>query len=145
VYYTPGKAMAGNDNADVPTSDAGNGGGGAGAPAKEINFIGNLGVQGLNVVAGKMWRDAPATATGDKDGQRLAASYKYGKFTVAADDSKYNTGSATQDGRSYGVAYSLTDNLSLGATIATAKTTASGKVDEKTEMLALGYLALANS
>jgi hypothetical protein len=107
--------------------------------ANEINFIGNLGVKGLKVVAGRVTQESSTTGY-NVDGQRIAAQYTMGQFTVGVDTNKRDTGTAATEykGKSYGVAYAINDNLSAGYTY--AKTELTGNTnEEKVQIYALGY------
>jgi len=139
---------------------------GAGKSATEVTFRGSLGVKGLDVLVGKKMQDASKPSdTKDLDAQRIAAKYSVGKFTIAADTVKQNiastaasqaiiiddegTGVEVDDidgkdsneikGKSIGIAYSITDNLSIGYTRAEAEISTAGSSDEDTDMVAIGY------
>jgi predicted porin len=73
-----------------------------------------------------------------------------GQFTVAADRIKFEGqagGGTTADvllaselkGTSYGAAYAINKELSIGAYIAKAESDKAGTVDEKTKAVAIGY------
>jgi hypothetical protein len=113
---------------------------------------GDLGVKGLNVLLGVKRQDAEKTVSTakDQDGRRASISYNMGQFTVAADRIKFEGqagGGITADvllaselkGTSYGVAYAINKELSLGAYIAKAESDRAGTVDEKTKAVAIGY------
>jgi hypothetical protein len=109
--------------------------------ATEISFDGDLGVKGLQVFAAKKMQDrANVAGTRDLDGQRLAAKYSTGAFTIAVDQAKLENGTDEFKSSSVGVAYSLSENASIGYTRAKADSTAAAQpLDEKTDMIAIGY------
>ena len=117
LYYTPvGSNTAttdiGNTLTEVAVAD--NSGG------YELTFAGDLGVKGLSVLAGYARADSP-TAGSTIGGQRFAA--------------KYNI--ADTDGRSYGAAYAVNKDVSVGVTYAEAKR--ANVKNEETMLVAIGY------
>lgn len=110
-----------------------------GKKATEITFSGNLGVEGLNVLAGTVMNDKANGATRDGDGHRVAASYTAGGVTVAVDTVTNSNGTDERTGKSVGVAFAASDALSIGVTLAEADTTAASTKDEETKMIAIGY------
>jgi hypothetical protein len=117
--------------------------------ATEITFRGSLGVKGLDVLAGHKMQDRENTAGNvlDRDATRFAAKYSTGAVTVALDHIKTDgTGSATAlagvnelTGKSIGIAYSISDKLSIGYTRAEADSNLAGSKDEDTHLVAVGY------
>jgi len=152
-YYAPNStSIAGNDilNSFKSTQvEAGNN------SQSELLFRGNLGVQGLNVILGRQFNDAPDTQTSttfkDKDGTHYSASYNFGKLTAGverktqegSDTNGAATNSEKRTGKSAGLAYAVTKDLSLGLTYAEGKTdagtTAAPRPDEIVKIIALGY------
>jgi len=103
----------------------------------ELTYIGSLGVNGLSVVAGYARADSP-TSGSKIGGDRLAVKYNIGNLTFALDDVTAKVVNVLDtDGRSYGVAYAINKDLSVGATYAEAKRP--GTKDEETVLVALGY------
>jgi len=113
---------------------------------------GDLGVKGLNVLLGVKRQDAEKTVSTakDQDGRRASISYNMGQFTVAADKIKFEGqagGGTTADtalaseleGTSYGVAFAVNKELSIGAFYAKADSNKAGTVEEKTKGVAIGY------
>ena len=121
--------------------------------AYEFGFRGDFGVKGLTALAFINKSDARDTVTsgGDEKGRRFAATYVTGPFSIAADYVKTEgttTGAAATagqagenvKGRSIGIGYAITPNLTASVTRAKADTNASGRTsDEETDILALGY------
>jgi hypothetical protein len=103
----------------------------------ELTYIGDAGVKGLSIIAGYARADSP-TQGGKIGGQRLAAKYNLGSLTFAIDDvTQKALNLADTDGRSYGVAYAVNKDVSVGITYGEAKRP--GRIDEETVLVALGY------
>jgi hypothetical protein len=134
LYYTPqGSNTATTDigNTLASTALADNNAG------YELTFAGDLGVKGLSVLAGYARADSP-TSGAKIGGDRLAVKYNIGSLTFAFDDATAKVVNVLDtDGRSYGVAYAINKELSVGATYAEAKRP--GTKDEDTVLVALGY------
>lgn len=133
-YYTPqGSNTATTDIGNTLTEAAladNNGG-------YELTFAGDLGVKGLSVLAGYARADSP-TAGANIGGQRLAAKYNIGNLTFAIDDVTAKVVNVLDtDGRSYGAAYAINKDLSVGLTYAEAKR--AGVKNEETMLVAIGY------
>ena len=134
LYYTPvGSNTAttdiGNTLTEVAVAD--NSGG------YELTFAGDLGVKGLSVLAGYARADSP-TAGSTIGGQRFAAKYNIGSLTFAIDDVVAKVVNvADTDGRSYGAAYAVNKDLSVGVTYAEAKR--ANVKNEETMLVAIGY------
>jgi len=148
INYTPSssKAASANDIFNVVNARSV----GQAESAYELNYSGNLGLNGLTVIAG--YTNAQRLAVGnsaDATSTRIGAKYNFGSFTVAADRSRetnmqdMTAFAAAQkiSGDSVGVAYAINKELSVGATYAEAKNdlkTTYPKV-ESTTILAVGY------
>lgn len=123
----------------------------------ELLARGDLGVKGLDALVAYAKQDKPssgatidATAK-DPKGYRAAFKYNFGQVTVAGDyikaEGKNITPAAgattTADheltGKSVGIAYAITPNLSVGYTRSVAETNKSGYADEKVNHYAIGY------
>ena len=103
----------------------------------ELTYIGSLGVNGLSVVAGYARADSP-TAGAKIGGDRIGVKYNLGNLTFAIDDVTAKVvNTLDTDGRSYGVAYAINKDVSVGVTYAEAKRP--GTKDEETVLVALGY------
>ena len=110
---------------------------GDGESSKEVVFRGDLGVKGLDVLLHKNYADSQ-TAGFDVGGKTIGARYNFGNFTVAAQDITKEAATTTTKGRSYGAAYAVNKDLSVGYTYGKAEKTASTQ-DEITHMVAVGY------
>jgi hypothetical protein len=121
--------------------------------AYELGFRGDLGVKGLTAMAfinQSDKRDSVTTGT-DEKGRRFAVTYVTGPFSIAADYVKTEgttTGAAATlgqvgeevTGKSIGLGYAFTPNLTASVTRAKADTNATGRAaEEETDILALGY------
>jgi hypothetical protein len=133
-------ASLGGDDTTNDTSDE---------SAYEIGFVGNLGVKGLSAHA-FMNKEGKANAdTRDNKGQNFGLSYNFGQITAGYNYKKteFGTSIATVDvakndtkQHEYGLAYALTPNLSIGANLTKAETSATGaKADAESRSIAVGY------
>jgi hypothetical protein len=145
VYYTPQNTkVAANDIGNSLRSTSVESGDNS---QTELLFVGDLGVKGLSVRVGQQFHKKNDLATAkDKDGKHFSAVYNMGQFTVAAEKKVVEGGDTNatteQDekltGKSIGVAYAITKDLSVGYTQAKAKTSANS-VEEETKNFAIGY------
>ena len=145
AYYTP-------QNTIVAANDIGNGLRAAQVESgdnsqTELLFVGDLGVKGLSVRVGQQFHKKNDLATAkDKDGKHMSAVYNMGQFTVAAEkkvvEGADTNGGTGQDekltGKSIGVAFAATKELSVGYTQSEAKTDANS-IEEETKIFAVGY------
>ena len=126
--------------------------------AYELGFRGDLGVKGLTAMAfyNKQDRMDSVTTKNDMKGQRYAATYVTGPFSIAVDYAKVEgvpTGQSATIGlagediksKSIGLGYAITPNLSASITrgtseISNANTVANRTIaKEEIDMIALGY------
>jgi hypothetical protein len=125
--------------------------------SRSVVLQGDLGVKGLNVLAGKKMQKKETTATltapTDVDGTRLSVAYTAGQFTIAGDKIKLGgqainqNGTATLvgnheiEGKSIGLAFAVNKELSIGVYQATAESDqkAIAPEKEKTKAITLGY------
>ena len=110
---------------------------GDGESAKEVVFRGDLGVKGLDILLHKNYADSQLAGF-DAGGRTIGVKYNFGNFTVAAQDIIKEAATTTTEGRSYGAAYAVNKDLSVGYTYGKAQKTAS-TVDEEVHMVAVGY------
>ena len=125
---------------------------GTGESQWEVGFTGNLGVQGLNVLAFYN-KSNPINANQNGKsytGQTLGGSYNFGQFTVGLDWRKQEAAttaitSTTNTGKSVGVAYAINPQWSVGAVYAKAELGGDSAVavanqdTETTKIIAIGY------
>ena len=126
--------------------------------AYELGFRGDLGVKGLTAMAfyNKQDRMDSVTTKNDMKGQRYAATYVTGPFSIAADYAKVDgvpTGQSATLGlagediksKSIGLGYAITPNLSASITRGTSELSSANIVTGRTvakeeiDMIALGY------
>ena len=125
--------------------------------SRSVVLQGDLGVKGLNVLAGKKMQKKETTGTltapTDIDGTRLSVAYTAGQFTIAGDKIKLGgqainqNGTATLvgnheiEGKSIGLAFAVNKELSIGVYQATAESDqkAVAPEKEKTKAITLGY------
>jgi hypothetical protein len=148
INYTPSssKAASANDILNVVNARSV----GQAESAYELNYSGNLGLNGLTVIAGYTSAQRLAVGnTADATSTRVGAKYNFGSFTVAADRSRETnmqdmtafTVAQKISGNSVGAAYAVNKDLSVGVTYAEAKNdlTATYPKTESTTILAVGY------
>lgn len=122
------------------------------ASAYEFGFVGDLGVKGLNVHAFKNKEKANiGSVNKDKslEGTNFGLSYNFGQITAGLDKKKtkgrYTTTTTevnTETSQmSYGLAFAITPNLTLGANYSKADTNGivTSVMDEKFKGVAIGY------
>lgn len=120
--------------------------------AYEVGFVGDLGIKGLQVAAFKNKEKAsPGALNVNKslEGTTYGISYNFGQITAGVDKKKnkgrYTTTTAEVDTEtsqmSYGLAFAITPNLTLGANYSKADTNgiSTSVMDEKYRSIALGY------
>ena len=126
--------------------------------AYELGFRGDLGVKGLTAMAfyNKQDRMDSVTTKNDMKGQRYAATYVTGPFSIAADYAKVDgvpTGQSATLGlagediksKSIGLGYAISPNLSASITRGTSEISNPNTVANRTvakeeiDMIALGY------
>ena len=125
---------------------------GTGESQYEVGFTGDLGVKGLKVLAFYNKSSAIDANNGGRSyvGKVLGGSYNFGQFTVGLDyrtqDAAASASTNTEvTGKSVGVAYAITPNVSVGAVYARAEmsgnsTAATASPDtEKTKIISIGY------
>jgi len=131
-----------------PTTLSGN----SSESAIEFGFVGDLGVNGLTVQAFYNQEDAPDGQTLNKKGKVLAATYVTGPFSIAADwrqqqgtqtniaaTSAANGATETVKGKSIGLGYALSKDLTASITRGKADTNRLNSVTETTDVVAIGY------
>jgi len=108
----------------------------------EVNFKGNLGVEGLTVLVGKSDQKKNLVTEQDTKGTMYSAAYNFGQIAVGyarVENDKSTVGSENETDE-FGITYSVNDNLSVGVQhIKTDIKTASSSSDEKIVMANIGY------
>ena len=125
----------------------------------EILARGDLGVKGLDLMLGVSRQDKVSAGSAidatakDPNGKRASIKYNAGDITVAADWIQVQgqnittgatpTATTTADheltGKSFGIAYAINKDVSIGYTRSVADTSKAGYVDEKVNHYAIGY------
>jgi len=113
-----------------------------GGTAYELKFKGNLGIEGVNVVAGINHRDLESDGddiTRDGAGVVYGASYNFGSVTVGASYMEdENQSGTTTENTEMGVTFAASDKLSIGFGVLSHESSAA-TVDEDTKILTAGY------
>jgi hypothetical protein len=114
-----------------------------GKAAYEVKLKGNLGVEGLTVVAGANKRTVDSDdSVGRRDGKSksLSAAYNFGSVAIGyqkvENEKEDNT---TIDTKIIGATFSISDSVTLGISQETNESTVSATKDEKINMLQVGY------
>jgi len=120
--------------------------------AIEFGFVGDFGVQGLSVQAFYNKEDAPDGQTVNKTGKVVAATYVTGPFSIAADWRRAqgaisnadatiggSNKSETIKGKSIGLGYALTKDVTASVTRGKADTNRASSVTETIDVVAIGY------
>ncbi len=110
-----------------------------GQSAYEIGFVGDLGVKGLTVELFHNNSEKAGTEVSDLEGRMYAIKYNMGQVTVAAQRGETTaTTDVEKESDSFGIAYAVNPNLSVGLTY--AKTDQSNtSVEEKIKQVSIGY------
>jgi hypothetical protein len=115
-----------------------------GQSAYELKFKGNLGVEGLKVVAGINQRKFDSdsnTGLRDGEGSVIGASYNFGSVAVGMSKMKDDTTTAatTEESTIMGVTFAASDKVTVGLAHGKHEINSSTEKDEKTKMLQVGY------
>ena len=109
----------------------------------EVNFKGNLGVDGLTVLLGKSDEKASTAAQQDREGEMFGAAYNFGQFAVGYSriNNEENTVGSEFDTDEFGVTYSVNDNMSVGLVHMKTDISTAGAADkeEKIVQAGIGY------
>lgn len=129
----------------------------SGQDGYDVTFNGSLGVEGLAVRAGlkKVKKEGADSATtsltiDDSKATQIGAAYTFGNFTVGYNRNDDETGSVAgtankkdeQTVDEFGIAFKVSDNLTLGASYAEVELTVDGAAtaaDEELMEISLGY------
>jgi len=111
AYYVPNLGNFGNVTGNDAVDHGENNN-----SALHYAFSGNLGVEGLNVLAGVEKSDkALSTTTQDRKGKNLGISYNFGQVAVGVSkvDNELSTGTDVES-KEAGITFAATDKLTLG-------------------------------
>ena len=105
-----------------------------------ISFKGNLGVEGLTVLAGQEKQKKEASDVRDLKSRNLGIAYNFGKVAVGASrvDNELSTGVELESDE-FGVTFAVNDKFSVGAFYATTDHSTAGISDEDITMIQAGY------
>jgi len=140
VAYAPKVGNAGSaDSAPSGVAKTGSG--------LAIGYSGGFGVEGLKVLASHTVRDTDSLDSKEITMTNFGAQYNFGSVTVGAQQSSIddsNDGAAYTAGGEYkatsiGAVFAATDAISIGYQMGKLETNTSGKVDEDTKSLTVGY------
>ena len=135
AYYVPnmgvGGGTAGNDAVNFTESTN---------SATLISFKGNLGVEGLTVLAGQEKQKKEASDAQDLKSRNIGISYNFGQFAIGASHVKTNDNETDADVKSKeaGITFAVNDNFSVGLSRHDTKAS-DGGVDEEITMVQAGY------
>jgi len=132
--YAPSTGTGNGDDGAVVSKDSG-------GSLTEYVLKGNLGVEGLSVLAGKATNKDDTSSGEDNDITKFGASYNFGQVTVGAQRGKIDLGTGANDettNTTYGVSFSANDNLSVGLYIGKSDKQGESK-DEESKMIQIGY------
>jgi len=132
--YAPSQGTGNGDDGAVVSKDSG-------GSLTEYVLKGNLGVEGLSVLAGKATNEDDTSSGEDNDITKFGASYNFGQVTVGAQRGKIDAGTGANDettNTTYGVSFSANDNLSVGLYIGKSDKQGQSK-DEESKMIQVGY------
>ena len=135
AYYVPnmgvGGGTAGNDSVNLTESTN---------SATLISFKGNLGVEGLTVLAGQEKVKKEADDVQDLKSRNIGISYNFGQFAIGASHVKTDDDETTETVKTKeaGITFAVNDNFTLG--LSRHETEATGAtVDEEITMVQAGY------
>ena len=137
VRYVPEFADNGGNNDGIS--------GGSEGSAYDVNYQGNLGVEGLklNLQYAKVEKAIGSTHTSSRDSKGKAATfgYNFGQFSVGAGKVNRELGTsatAERDSVEYGATFAVNDSLSVGLNYAETEVD-NGANDEEITMLQVAY------
>jgi hypothetical protein len=137
IRYTPSFNSDGGSNDGIGADDHG--------PAYDVNFVGNLGVKGLNVNLQYAKADKATgsthTPTRDAKGKAISASYNFGQVTVGAGRIDREHGNSTTGevvSNDFGITFAANDKLSVGLNYIESEVNG-GSNDEEITMAQIGY------
>lgn len=126
IYHVPNRAngLSANNGGNRGSNDvdgAVNAGADTSESQTEVMLRGDLGVKGLDVLAYYGVSESGSSTLTDKTtGLKVGAKYNLGSFTIAADYAETETNplgttaTVSTDSKSYGVAYAISKDVSLG-------------------------------
>jgi hypothetical protein len=132
VVYVPQQGDAGGWNDGQDTTKTGS--------AMDVIITGNLGVDGLNVLAAHSSAEPSDTAKDDLTAKMLGVGYNFGKVAAGITRTTINQTNATDNTQTeYGVTYAVSDNMTVGVLRAVTDDSAAGVDDETITAIQVGY------
>jgi hypothetical protein len=132
IVYTPRQGDAGGANDGVDSSTTGT--------AMDIILTGNMGVDGLNILAAYSSAEPSDTAKDDLTVNMLGVAYNFGKIAAGVTRATINQTNATDNTQmEYGVTYAVSDNVTVGLLRAVTDDSAAGVDDETITAVQVGY------
>ena len=134
AYYVPnmgvGGGTAGNDSVNLTESTN---------SATLISFKGNLGVEGLTVLAGQEKVKKEADDVQDLKSRNIGISYNFGQFAIGVSQVKTDDDDSDVDVKTKeaGITFAVNDNFSVGLSRHESET--EGATDEEITMVQAGY------
>jgi hypothetical protein len=103
-------------------------------------FKGNLGVDGLNLLAGHSKAEPADSTKDDFKATQLGLAYNFGSIAVGVTRNKVDqTDSTDNTSMEYGITYAVSDQLTAGILHAVTDDSAANMADEKISAIQVGY------
>jgi hypothetical protein len=132
IVFTPRQSDAGGDNDNIDASQSGS--------AMDVIVQGNMGVDGLTVLAAYSTAEAPSSTQDDQKVTMLGLAYNFGSVAAGVTRSTIDQTNATDNTQTeYGVTYAVADNLTVGLLRAVTDDSAAGVDDETITAVQVGY------
>ena len=136
-FYTPGGNATGDTGGATTFQAAAD----TGESRHEIMLRGDLGVKGLDATVFYSMQDAEGQTAQDNEGKMLGLKYTMGNITVGGEIKKNIGSSNTVTGKSFGAAYAVNKDLSvgIGQLKADADGTTAGNFQEQIRFVSAAY------
>ena len=136
-FYTPGGNATGDTGGATTFQAAAD----TGESRHEIMLRGDLGVKGLDATVFYSMQDAEGQTAQDNEGKMLGLKYTMGNITVGGEIKKNIGSSQTVTGKSFGAAYAVNKDLSvgIGQLKADADGATAGNFQEQIRFLSAAY------
>ena len=132
LVYVPQQGDSGGLNDGVDSAVTGS--------SMDVIFKGNLGIDGLNLLAGHSKAEPANSTLADLKALQLGVGYNFGSIAVGVTRNKVDqTNSTDNTSMEYGITYAVNDKLTAGILHAVTDDSASGSSDEKISAIQVGY------
>jgi hypothetical protein len=132
IVFTPRQGDAGGANDGVDGSQNGS--------AMDVIFKGNLGVDGLNVLAAYSTAEPTDALKDDHKVNQMGIAYNFGSIAAGVTRNAVSqTDGSDNTSMEYGVTYAVSDNLTVGVLHAVTDDSAAGTADETINAIQVGY------